>query len=111
MFGLTKGGKLHIIMAHNVIWANQKTDSFVYRRLGAHKMFDITCFPAFFGASNVISSVLLIDSDLPFYIFIILYIILLFVLPKAQKQMDSSPTVNHNYLKQNIIHWIRVVHM
>jgi len=35
MFGPTKGGNLcHVILAmQNVIWANQKTESFVYRWL------------------------------------------------------------------------------
>ena len=45
MFGLTKVRKLRNAITHNVIWANQKTASFVYRQVSA--VFDITCFPAF----------------------------------------------------------------
>ena len=41
-----------------VIWANQKTKSFLYRCLCALAMFDVTCFPAFVGASDIILSVL-----------------------------------------------------
>jgi len=47
MLGSTKGGNLPNVTTHNVIWANQKTESFVYRWLLAHAMFDVTCFPAF----------------------------------------------------------------
>jgi len=57
--GLAKGGKLWNVIAHNVILANQKKiESAVYRWLRAHAMFDITWFPTFVGASDVISSVL-----------------------------------------------------
>ena len=42
MFGSIKGGDLR-----NIIWSNQRTESFVYRWQHAHVMFDITCFPAF----------------------------------------------------------------
>jgi len=45
------GGKLRNVKTHNVIWANQKTDSFVYRWLRAHARFDVTCFPAFVGGA------------------------------------------------------------
>jgi len=46
------------IKAHNVIWANQNTGLVEYRWLHAHAMFDVTCFPLFVGAMNIISSVL-----------------------------------------------------
>jgi len=55
--GPTKGGKLRNVITH-VIWANQKTESFVYRWLRTQAMFDVTCFPAFVGASDVILSIL-----------------------------------------------------
>ena len=45
MFGLTKVEKRH--NSNYVIWANQKTASFVYRQLSANAVLDITCFPAF----------------------------------------------------------------
>jgi len=48
---------------HNVIWANKKTESFVYFWLCAHTVFDVTCYPAFVGASKVISSVLSIRQS------------------------------------------------
>jgi len=35
------------VITHNVNWANQKTESFVYRWLIAHALCDVTCFPAF----------------------------------------------------------------
>jgi len=58
-FGWTKGGILRYVIMHNVLWANQKTESSVYCWLRAHAMFDqkqlIYC-----GASDVILSVLLI---------------------------------------------------
>ena len=56
----TKGGKLYKVIMHRVIWANQKTESFVYCWLHAHAAFDITCVPAFVGGWDVISSVLTI---------------------------------------------------
>jgi len=46
------------MITHNVIWANQKTEFFVYRWLRALAMFGVTSFAAFVGASDVISSVL-----------------------------------------------------
>ena len=45
---------------HNIIWANQKTESFVFHWLHAHSMIDIMCFHTF-----VISRVLLIRQFLP----------------------------------------------
>jgi len=36
------------------LWANQKTESYVYRWLRAHAMVDETCFLAFVEASNII---------------------------------------------------------
>jgi len=56
-YTLTKGGKLRNIIMHNVIWANQKTEFYVYRWLGALAIFDVVCFPAFLGALDVISIV------------------------------------------------------
>jgi len=53
-------GNLHYIITHNVIWANQKTKSFVCHWLHTIAMFDITYFPAIVGATDVISKVLLI---------------------------------------------------
>ena len=58
MFGSTKCRKLLNAVMHNVICANQKTVSFVFCGLHAHAMFNRTCFPAFVGALDVISSVL-----------------------------------------------------
>ena len=52
----TKGGKLRNVITHNVVWANQKTEYFVYRWQHAHATFDLTCFPAFVGASDVIQA-------------------------------------------------------
>jgi len=54
-----KCGKLRSVMTYNVIWANQKTESVVYRWYAhmQHLTFDITCFPVFVGAWGVISSV------------------------------------------------------
>jgi len=49
-FGQTKCGKLRNVLKQNVIWANQKTESFVFRWLHAHAMFDVTCFSAFVEA-------------------------------------------------------------
>ena len=58
-FGPTKGRKLRNVITY-VIWANQNTESFVYSCLCAHALFDVTCFPTFVRAQDVISSVLLI---------------------------------------------------
>jgi len=55
-----KGEKLLNVVMHNVIKANQKTESCFCHWLHAHAVVDVTCFPAFVGASDVISSVLLI---------------------------------------------------
>ena len=41
-----KCGKLRYTMTYNVIWANQKTESFEYHWLRALAMFDVTSFPA-----------------------------------------------------------------
>ena len=49
---LTKGWNLRYVIMYNVIWANQKTKSFVYRWLHAHAMF----VPTFVGASDVIEA-------------------------------------------------------
>ena len=46
--------KLHNVITHNVVWAYQATDSFVYHWLRAHILFDVTRFPDFVGASDVI---------------------------------------------------------
>ena len=64
MFGPIEGGKFCNVIMHNVIWDNQKAEFSVYRWLHAHAMFDCTCFPAFVGVSDVISSVLLISPFL-----------------------------------------------
>ena len=58
---LTKGRNSHIVITHNVFWAIQKTESFVYHWLRAHAMVDVTCFPAFVGPSDIISSILLVS--------------------------------------------------
>jgi len=58
-----KGGTVPYFITYNVIWANQKSESFVYPWLHKLAMFDVICFPAFVGASGVISSVL----SIPFY--------------------------------------------
>jgi len=55
-----KSGKL--CNAH--IWSNKKTQYVVLRWLDAHAIFDITCFPAFVGALDVILSVLPIANTL-----------------------------------------------
>ena len=60
-FGLTKGGTSRNILTHNIIWANQKTKSFVHLCLCTHAKFDVTAFFAFVGPSNVVSSILLIS--------------------------------------------------
>jgi len=46
---LIKGGKLHNVIKNNfvwAIWANQKTETCVYRWLRALAMFDLRSFPA-----------------------------------------------------------------
>ena len=58
MFGPTKGRKVCNVIAHNIILTNQKTESFVFPWLRSHSTFDVTCFPAFVGASDIISSIL-----------------------------------------------------
>jgi len=59
-FGPTNSGKLLNVITHNVISTNQTTQSVVYRWLHAHAMFNVMCCPACVGASDVISSVVLI---------------------------------------------------
>jgi len=44
-FGPTNGGKLCNVRTHNVIWADEMTESFVYRWQHAPAWFDVTCFP------------------------------------------------------------------
>ena len=56
MFGPTKGGKLNFI-TYNIYWANQKTESFVYRWLRAHAMLYIAGFLTFLRESNVNTSI------------------------------------------------------
>ena len=58
MFGSTKWGKLLNTITNHIIKANQKSESFVYRWQRAHAVFDVTCFSAFVGVSNVILSIL-----------------------------------------------------
>ena len=41
----TKGGNFSNVITHNVIWANQKSEYFMYRWLHAHAMFNVMCFP------------------------------------------------------------------
>jgi len=50
-----KGGNLYNLITH--IWAEQKTESSVYHWLRALAMFDVTCYPAFVGALDIISCV------------------------------------------------------
>ena len=57
----TKGGKLCYAIKFNIIWANQKTGSFLYHWLRALA----TSFPAIFRASDVILNVLSIRQLLP----------------------------------------------
>ena len=54
--GLTKCRKLLNVVKHDIIWTNQNTKYFVFLCLRAHAMFDVTCFSAFIGASEVNSS-------------------------------------------------------
>ena len=57
--GSTKnGGTLCNVTTHNVILTYQKTKTFVNRWLHAYAVFDVTCFPAFVEAPDVISSIL-----------------------------------------------------
>jgi len=49
-------------VSHNVIWATQQTELFVYCRYHTHEMLDVACFTAFFEASDVISSILSIPN-------------------------------------------------
>ena len=48
------------VIRHNFIWANKKTEYFVYHWVHAHTIFEVTCFPTFVRASKDISSVMLI---------------------------------------------------
>jgi len=50
---LTKSGNSCNVQTHNGIWANQKTESVVYRWLRSQAMTDITCFFAFVGVSDI----------------------------------------------------------
>ena len=59
MFGPTNGRKLHYVITH-VIRENQITELFVLCLLCAHAKFDVTGFPTFIGALDVISGNLLI---------------------------------------------------
>jgi len=52
-FSLSKGGNLCNVMTNNIIWANQKTELFLYRWLDAHAF-----FPSLIRALDVILSVL-----------------------------------------------------
>jgi len=55
-FGPTKGGNLCYVKTHNVIRANQQTESFLFRWLRAHATYDVTCLFAFVEASDVIDT-------------------------------------------------------
>jgi len=59
-FGSAKGGNSHNVTTHNAIWGSQKIESFVYRWLSVSALFNATCFFAFVGASDIISSFLLV---------------------------------------------------
>jgi len=50
---------LHYEKTYYIIGTNRKTEYFVYRWLSTIAMFDVTRFPAFVRASDVISSILL----------------------------------------------------
>ena len=63
-FDSTKSEKRYIVLTHNVIWANQKTDLFMCCLQRALATFDAMCFPPIVGASDVISSVLNIHKYL-----------------------------------------------
>ena len=56
---MTKCRKLRNDITH-IIWAFHVTEYCVCRWLRAHAMFDVTCFPAFVGASGGISTIRLI---------------------------------------------------
>jgi len=60
----TKSWKLCNVVTHNIILANQKTESSLYLWLSAHAIFDVMRFPAFFRPPDVISSVLSILNHL-----------------------------------------------
>ena len=60
-FGLNTCRNFRNVITHNVIWANQKTESFVYRWLCTNSMFDVTYFSAFVRALDVISIILAIS--------------------------------------------------
>jgi len=49
-----RGGKLCNVITHNVVWANQKTESFMYHWLCTLAMFDVNVLSAFVRASDVI---------------------------------------------------------
>jgi len=51
-----KRGNLRYVVTYNAILTNQKTESFEYHWLRALVMFDVTSFPPFCRASDVISS-------------------------------------------------------
>jgi len=40
-FGPKNGRKLQNVLMHNIIWANQKTASFVYSLQGIHALFEV----------------------------------------------------------------------
>ena len=61
-FASANGGNVRNIIVHNIIWSNQMAESLIYR---SHATFEVTCFPAFVGTLNVISSVLSV-TDLLF---------------------------------------------
>ena len=100
IFSPKKGRTLCKVMMHIIIWANQKTESFVYGWLHAHAMFDVTCFPTFVRASEVISRVL---SIFQWWYNVIKWNLLKFLCKYTERidcqiQMDSSPTANHYHL-------------
>ena len=61
MFGLTKGGKLRNITTHNEK-CQASQEYFVFQWLYAHAMVDVTYVPAFFRASDLVSSSLLMPE-------------------------------------------------
>ena len=70
MLCLTKGGNLHNVIAY-IIWANQKTESIVYRWIHAlvsFAIFDVTRFPTFVGASTSFLVLFLIDNHNSLYV-------------------------------------------
>ena len=50
---MTKGGHLRYVITYNAIWANYKTESFVYHWLHAHAMFDIKRFATMDSSTTV----------------------------------------------------------